>query len=266
VTTLADRTIDAIHRTHDRLTVLVRGLAMEDLARPSGAQEWTVAQVLSHLGSGAELTLTTLRTAQGGEQRAGDDNQEVWARWDAMAPREQADNFVLADSRLVDALVALDGPTRDSLSVTLDFLPEPIDLALVVGLRLSETALHAWDVEVGFDHLAVLPSDVAAILIEQYRGPLDFLLGFGGRTDELGGRTADLAVYCSAPDVALGLLIGERAQLGEVPAAPDGELRLPAEALLRLLAGRLTESRTPDGVEVTGALTLDDLRRVFPGY
>lgn len=32
------------------------------------------------------------------------------------------------------------------------------------------------------------------------------------------------------------------------------------------MAGRLGPAHTPDGVKVTGALKLDDLRKVFPGY
>ncbi len=32
------------------------------------------------------------------------------------------------------------------------------------------------------------------------------------------------------------------------------------------MAGRLSPEHTPAAVEVTGNVTLDDLRRVFPGY
>jgi hypothetical protein len=38
------------------------------------------------------------------------------------------------------------------------------------------------------------------------------------------------------------------------------------EAAVRLVGGRLGTSYTPAGVEVTGNVTLEDLRRVFPGY
>jgi hypothetical protein len=41
---------------------------------------------------------------------------------------------------------------------------------------------------------------------------------------------------------------------------------MPAEALVRLTAGRLSPERTPAGVTSEGALTVDDLRSVFPGY
>ena len=49
-------------------------------------------------------------------------------------------------------------------------------------------------------------------------------------------------------------------------ADPTAAFRGTPEAALRLLAGRLKAPYLPDGVEVTGNVTLDDLRRVFPGY
>jgi hypothetical protein len=42
------------------------------------------------------------------------------------------------------------------------------------------------------------------------------------------------------------------------------ELRLPAEAFIRLIYGRLDAGHTP-AVERTG-VDLDELRKVFPGY
>jgi hypothetical protein len=35
---------------------------------------------------------------------------------------------------------------------------------------------------------------------------------------------------------------------------------------VRLIYGRLGPGHTPAGVEVTGNITLDDLRAVFPGF
>ena len=62
----------------------------EQLSRQSGATEWSVAQVLSHLGSGAEIALARLAPAVAGEAVPEIDNQSVWDRWNAMSPEEQA--------------------------------------------------------------------------------------------------------------------------------------------------------------------------------
>lgn len=63
MTSTADAGIDALRSTHDGLVAVVRDLSDEQLVAPSGATEWTVAQVLSHLGSGAEISAATLRSA-----------------------------------------------------------------------------------------------------------------------------------------------------------------------------------------------------------
>jgi hypothetical protein len=57
------------------------------------------------------------------------------------------------------------------------------------------------------------------------------------------------------------------ATLSEGFDGPAGtRIHLPAEALLRLTGGRLDHNHTPPSVSVQGDISLDDLRRVFPGY
>ena len=52
---LADKTITALRTGHDELAALVSSMTPDDLTQPSAAEEWTISQVLSHLGSGAEI-------------------------------------------------------------------------------------------------------------------------------------------------------------------------------------------------------------------
>jgi hypothetical protein len=147
------------------------------------------------------------------------------------------------------------------------FLPEPAAIDLFTGMRLNEAVLHAWDVEVAFDPRATIPDDVAAVLVEQYLGPLAFLLGFTAKTDQLSNRPVTLTVRATSPDRTLGLTLADQARLtGNAPARSDGELDLPAEALLRLLTGRLRASDGEKDIRADGAVSLDDLRRVFPGF
>jgi hypothetical protein len=148
--------------------------------------------------------------------------------------------------------------------IPLAFLPEPAGVDLFTGMRLVEAALHAWDVEVAFDPTATIPGAVAAVLVDQYRGPLAFLLGFTAKPAELSSRPVTLTVRASSPDMTFGLLLGEQARLTDMPPDSDGELRLPVEALPRLVSGRLRP--TDSGVIVDGPVSMADLRRVFPGY
>ena len=130
-------------------------------------------------------------------------------------------------------------------------------------MRLSELTLHSWDVRVVFDEQATLPVDATAELLHGEPN----LLAWIGKADALQGREAVVAVSTVAPESVFALHL--RAPIGvgfDVPENPDGTLALPAEAWLRLVAGRLRPQHTPDGVAATAAADLAVLRRVFPGY
>ena len=183
-----------------------------------------------------------------------------------MSPREQADGYLRTGGELDRAYAELDAAQRSDVRVPMAFLPQPAGIDLFAGMRLNEAALHAWDVEVAFDHAATIPDDVAAVLVEQYVGPLAFLLGFAAKTAKLGSRPVTLTVRTTSPDMTLGLSLGEQARLTDAPAHSDGELHLPLEALPRLLTGRLRASDSAGSIRLDGAVSLDDLSRVFPGF
>jgi hypothetical protein len=222
-----------------------------------------VSQVLSHLGSGAEIGLAALTASiEGGSAPDGEFNRKVWARWDAMEPAEHAAGFLEASRELVEAFEALDQTTRAELRVDLGFLPEPLDVATAARFRLSEAALHQWDVEVAFNPYATVTPTAVPLLLDQ----VGWMIGWAARPDTLDGRRGTLALRLTDPERAYGLRLGERFALTDLPEQPDGELVLPAEAWLRLSVGRLAERYTPDGVRVTGPFSLDDLRRALPGF
>jgi hypothetical protein len=64
----------------------------------------------------------------------------------------------------------------------------------------------------------------------------------------------------------LGLVIDEAVSLTPTVDKATATFEGPLEALIRLLGGRLTETFTPESVRVVGNVSLDDLRRVFPGF
>jgi uncharacterized protein (TIGR03083 family) len=260
----ADTTIAAMRTGHDSLAALVSTLGDDDLARPSGATDWDIAQVLSHLGSGAEIARATVRAALDGEPNPGRDfNQTVWSRWNAMSRREQADGFLQSNPALVELYESMDADTRENLRIDLGFMPAPVDVATAARLRLSELALHSWDVRVGFDEHATLAPEATGPLLQ---GTGD-LLGWIGKADQLNGTRAVIQVTTTGPASVFALRLADRISVGpDVPEHPDGTLTLPTEAWLRLVAGRLSPRHTPTGVTATGAADLDLLRRVFPGY
>jgi uncharacterized protein (TIGR03083 family) len=264
MTSTADVLIDALAQSHDDLVGFIAGFKAADLTHASACSKWDVSQVLSHLGSGAEISLATLEGGLGtAEPPTQDFYQGVWARWDAMAPEARAEGFVESDGRLVRRCQGLDPTTRAELRVDLPFLPAPADLATVTGLRLSEVTFHAWDVKVAFRPETTLLPVGTELGLDQ----IGLFVRMLGRADALGGQPVGLTVETSEPARRFGLRIGDSAELSDAPESPDGVLQAPAEAWLRLVAGRLPPERTPTSVDLTSeAVTLDDLRRVFPGF
>jgi uncharacterized protein (TIGR03083 family) len=264
MTDRADETIKALRSGHDDLATLVRDLAADDLARPSGASKWDVSQVLSHLGSGAEISLAALEGALDGTGNPGGEfNRGVWARWDAMSREDRAEGFLNANQTLVRRYEGLDERTRESLRIDLGFLPAPVDLAAASGLRLNEFAHHTWDVKAAFNPEATLAPEATPLLFDQAA----VLMGFLGRAGELGGRPVTITVNTTSPKRSFGLHVGETMTIVETPDSPDAVLTAPAEWWLRLVAGRHAPQHTPATVKLTSdTITLEDLRRVFPGF
>jgi uncharacterized protein (TIGR03083 family) len=260
MTSLTDRTITALRDLHNELAALVPTLTEAQLSGPSGASEWTVAQVLSHLGSGSEIALASYRAALNGESGPeGDFNQRVWDRWNALTPQDQAINFLDHDATLVETVEALTSEQRENLQIKLGFLPTPLGISTIAGMRLNEVALHSWDVRVAVDPAAPLSEQTAEVLMEQFSDGMGFLLGFLGKADALDEPTV-LNAH------GYGLIITDGVSLAPTVDNATATFDGPLEALVRLIGGRLTPDRTPDSVNVLGNVSLDDLRRVFPGF
>jgi uncharacterized protein (TIGR03083 family) len=257
MTQLVDRTITVLRAEHDMLAGLVRTLTDQQLASTSGAAEWTVAQVLSHLGSGAEIGRAPIARAAG-ETVEAEDNQTIWARWDASAPRAQAEGFLEHDGRWLDMVEALTPEQRSSLTVDLGFLPEPVPLLTALGLRLNEVANHSWDVRVAFDANAGVDAGSAAVLVDLLTGPVAFMLGFLA-------KPAELADPVSVAIPGAGLVIDDTVTVVDHLESPAATFKGPPEAFVRLINGRL-KAPYDNGVAIDGSITLDDLRRVFPGF
>ena len=256
--TLTDRTIAAIRHTHDHLAGVVAGLTVEQLTAPSGAAGWTVADVLSHLGSGAEINRHTLQGAIGAasEPPATD---EVWERWNALPPAEQATALIESSEALTDLLEALTPEQRMGTMVDLGFLPQPVPLATALGMRLNELALHAWDVDVALDPDAQLTEETADLIAEHFASTMAFLLGYTGQGDQVASTRLAVGNHT--------LVVSEDGiRLAEGVTDPSARFDGPVEAAVRLLSGRLSPDHTPTGTTVSGNVTLDELRAAFPGY
>lgn len=245
---LLDRALEALRAEHDTLAALLP-LSDDQLATQSGAAEWTVAAALSHLGSGAEIGRRAIASAAG-EPVTDETNEQIWARWNGSAPADQAAAFLEHDA----AYLATVADVPDSLVVDVGFLPEPVPLIVPVAMRLNEVANHSWDVRVGLDPSAEVLASSASVLVELFEGPLSFLLGFAAKPDAVSS-----AVRLAVPDGGV-VIDGGVSVVSSLP-DPTATLSGAPGATVRLLSGRLR-----DGDSVSGNVTPDELRAVFPGY
>src|ERR1700728_5037137 len=99
--------IETLRRSRDRLAGVAEPL-MPRLTEQSYCTDWSVAQVFSHLGSGAEIALMMLPGALGdAEPVSRDAFGPVWDKWNAKSPDEQAADALAIDEQQVSTLEAL---------------------------------------------------------------------------------------------------------------------------------------------------------------
>jgi uncharacterized protein (TIGR03083 family) len=251
--------ITILRTLHDDLAARTVELGPDQLRERSYDTEWSVADVLSHLGSAAELGLLRLRT---GLEGSPEGNAEVWAKWNARTPEQQAVEAIAAEEDYVAALEACDDATLDGLRRELAGLD--LDTSHMLSLRVSELAMHGWDVAVAFDESAAVPTVAVPAIFDMLWMTLRFAAApYDGHLR--------LRVLTTDPD---GDYVFEIAH-GETRLTPsdddtratamDGELKLPAEALLRLFYGRLDPRHTP-AHQATDDTLLDSLRGIFRGF
>jgi hypothetical protein len=128
-------------------------------------------------------------------------------------------------------------------------------------MRLGEHAVHTWDVAVVLDPTAAIAPDAVELLV-------DTLPATGARVGKTAEDARTLVVETIEPQRRFVLTTGPAVTLvRESDLDSDSgpaDLRLPAEALIRLVFGRLDSEHTPE--EVTGGELLPHLRQVFPGF
>jgi uncharacterized protein (TIGR03083 family) len=249
--------IDALRRSHDRLQAVAGQLDLDQLQRTSYASEWSIAQVLSHIGSQAEIFGLFLDAALSEQDPPGPDAfPPIWETWNAKSPQDQAADALRADETVTARFESLDDDQRKRLRLSLFGMD--LDAAGLARMRLGEHAVHTWDVAVALDPAATLAPDAVGLLV-------DTLGQLAARAGKPGGIQRRLHVSTSSPVRHFTLETGDKVTL-VASEYSEGlpELGLPAEAFIRLVYGRLDPAHTPP-VESRRA-DLDELRQVFPGF
>jgi uncharacterized protein (TIGR03083 family) len=253
-----DPWILAVRSSHDRFIALFPSLDDGAINGPSYASEWSIAEVASHLGSQAEIFGLFLDAGLAGKSAPGAEQfHPIWDRWNSRTPADQVADSVRVNEDFVTRLENLSESERAGFA--LSAFGGELDLSGLAALRLAEYAVHTWDVAVALDPTAAVSPDAVDLLI-------DTLPATGARAGKASPDVRTVVVDTTAPQRRFALTTGPAVTLAADPdpAAGPADLRLPAEALVRLVYGRLDPAHTPE--DVTGAALLPQLRQVFPGF
>lgn len=233
--TAADRWIGALHESSERLGRAVADLPADRLAEPSYAEGWTIGQVLSHLGSGAEISTALVERGLKGTSGARSARSSCrCGSGGTRCPRRTARR--VAGRRRTPSGAPGRGRPGQRTSVRVPYFAGLLDLASYAGYRLSEQAVHAWDVMVALDERAVLTAPDVALLWER----IDLVATRFRDADAL-TRLAPQRVRVELTDPGQTLLLDIDTELHLYPTPPTDPTALltgPAESALRLVYGR----------------------------
>jgi uncharacterized protein (TIGR03083 family) len=248
----------ALRASQLRLAELVGGLDVAALEGPSYDDDWSIADVLSHLGSQAEIFMLFVDAGlAGAEPPSNDLFGPIWDIWNAKSPQEQATDSLALDADFLASLEALDG---DQLAAfKLSMFGMELDAARLLGMRLGEHALHTWDIAVVFDEDAVLAPDTAEVLVDD----LGSLVARAGKAED---ESLTISIAASSPERRFVL---DTAGVSLVPGDENSgspQIDLTSEALVRLAYGRLDDRHLGSPVATATGIELDRLRAVFPGF
>ncbi|MEP6651660.1 MAG: maleylpyruvate isomerase family mycothiol-dependent enzyme [Lapillicoccus sp.] len=249
-------TTDVVRRSQDRFAEILDTLTPEQMTAPSYDDEWSIADVASHLGSQAEIFALYLEAGlEGAEPPAREDFPPIWDRWNAKPPTDQVSDSVAANEALVTRIEGIPIGERDGFQV--EMFGGTRDLAGLTSMRLGEHAVHTWDIAVALDPTATVAQDAVDLLV-------DALPATAARSGRPVRGAAPVVVATTEPAYTFRVALDPEVSLNAVDGVA-ADLAMPAEAFLRLVYGRLDAAHTPSSVTGDTA-RLDDLRRAFPGF
>jgi uncharacterized protein (TIGR03083 family) len=247
--------LDALELSVAYLRSIIDGMSEDQYVASAHPTEWTVADVMSHLGSGAIISKRSIDDTVEGRETPPKFNESVWDVWNAKTPHAQVTDALDADKALINRMLELTPEERGRYFLSIG--PFRFEFDQAVRLRLGEHVFHTWDIEESFNKDATLQPEAVPFLF----GNLELLMRFAAKPS---GKAHTLHIRTTDPqkDFALTQTM-DGVELDEVEGVDEFDLEIPAEAFLRLAYGRLDEQHTPAGIDATH---LAELRRVFPGF
>ena len=235
---------------------------------PSACRGWAVRDVAAHLTQGAERAVVVVRHALDGTpapelspvDRAARARELRALSGPALAARFPRD---------VDAVFTLlEGASEQALDTTVTVPAGPHTLLQFATQRLSEAALHHWDVRAPTDPRATLRPEAAALFVDYLMGrmarmahveaPAQRDLTYRFDLEGPGGGAVTLTIRNGAATATRG-----------APAEAECTVTMPVEGWIRLVWGRLDLARALDAGTVRVAGDREralELPGIFPGH
>ena len=191
VTELVDASIAELRAIHDRLATLVAGLSADAADRPERRRRLEGRRrPLAPRQRGRDRPVPGLAAAGAGEEKPA--NQEIWDRWNAMAPADQAAAFVRARSGSCDVRGAEPGAAGLRSRSTSGSCPSRCRSRRRSACGSTRRRCTAGTSRSASTRPRVSATTSAALLAEHFTRDMTFLLGFVGRPE--GAPAARVAV------------------------------------------------------------------------
>jgi uncharacterized protein (TIGR03083 family) len=239
----------AIRREYEMLDQYLAALRLEHWAGPSACAGWPLQKVVSHLGEEAETGLVLLKhNLDGAERPSRERFRVIWDYFDSLAPEPL---YAAFRDRNEAYLAYLEALPADKQQQRVRFFAGEAPLGEYLQYRLNELALHSWDIRVVLDPTARLLPDTTRTHLAHILDTVDLEVPADVRARLAGTAYVFMLTGPVPREVVLvveadKLAIADRAAGGAV-----ANLRLPAEAFIRLCAGRLPLPSAEAAGEVT---------------
>lgn len=262
--------MSALKREYQTVIQDVESRPSSYVEQDSYCANWKNYQVISHLGSGAELFQKSLETALDGKEAVTPEGrQAVWGHFDSLAPEAVYPEFRDRMDKLMAYLEALpDSKHNEIIPTFAGNLPLPRALLT----RLNEVALHVWDIQVKHNPKLTLNDESAALLLPMVvdrlpnrakREGLDELHGSPVSFDLSGAASRQFTLSPGAEQASVEDGLASNALF---------TVKMSAEAFERMVAGRqpiqdaVTSGQAQVSANPANMGAYPSLNKIFPGY
>ena len=183
------------------------------------------------------------------------DYAEIWDRWNAKSPQEQATDAMVADAALVEKFEQV---SKANLP-TLHAYGSKMTLEEFTAMRLDEHIVHTWDVEAGLDSSATIDPARLPYMLER-------LETAAGRSAISQRQPWTVRIALRNPATRFRLRLGETTQLTHDKESSPPDAVLSAETFVRLIFGRVDTSEIAGHWDEQTEGFLHRLHLVFRGY